>query len=113
MVSRARMCLNKVSFRSKGKAEEVAAVHNQRVYECPICFCWHCTSKENWRDEYVDAGEHKKQMAELERKLRTEFNERLKIKNSEITELKRINKNLRRGWDEPEQYQDNKEKTNG
>lgn len=95
MISRAKMCLNKVSFRSRGKAEAVALRFGQRVYECPICFCWHCTNKENWRDEFVDAEETRQKIAGLERKIislenkiRAEYNIVLREKNKEINALK-------------------------
>jgi hypothetical protein len=57
------------------------------VYECPICFCWHCTSKENWRDEFVDAEKARKQLVQLESTLRNEFNKTLKEKNKRISDL--------------------------
>lgn len=106
MASRAQMCTKKVSFRSRGKAEAVAKQFGQRVYECPVCFCWHCTNKENWRDEFVDEEQVRKQLADLERRLRTEYNEILRKKNSLITELQRKIKTLRRGRDEEDSEQD-------
>lgn len=97
------MCLNKCSFFTKKKAQEYAEPYGQRVYECPICFCWHCTSKEHWKAEYVDGEYHKQEMANSERKLRTEYNERLAEKNREITKLKLKIKRLKNGHDdEPE-----------
>jgi len=97
------MCLSKVSFRSKEKAQAVAAMHSQKVYECPICFCWHCTSKENWRNEYVDYQWHKKEMSEIERKLRTEYNALLAKKNRRISELDCQVKRLKMGYDDEQQ----------
>lgn len=97
---RTQMCSKKVSFRSRGKAEAIALQFGQRVYECPICFCWHCTNKADWRNEYIDEDEVKRRMADLERRLRTEYNERLRKKNSRILELERENKNLRRGYND-------------
>lgn len=46
-------CGKKVSFTHRAKAEKVAKKHGQTVYECPVCFCYHCTSKEDWRSEFV------------------------------------------------------------
>lgn len=100
MTSRKSMCLNKVSFRTKEKAEEAAARWGQRVYECPVCFCWHCTSLENWKYEFIAQEECEKRMRTLECNLRREFNEKLRQKNSEITELTLMVKKLKRGEDE-------------
>lgn len=57
--SKAKMCKNKRSFHNKVAAEKVAERFGQRVYECPICFCFHCTSKENWQDEFLFADDAK------------------------------------------------------
>jgi hypothetical protein len=27
--------------------------HNKNVYECPCCFCFHLTSRDNWKEEFV------------------------------------------------------------
>lgn len=95
MTSRARMCQSKASFWSKERAEKSAAKFGQRVYECPVCFCWHCTSLENWRDEFVDADTAKRKLAALEVTLRTEFNAKRKTLNARINELEKANKDLR------------------
>src|SRR4051812_48359613 len=97
MVSRSKMCAKKGTFYSRQRAEASAAKWGQRVYECPICFCWHCTSKENWREEYVDAEKARIQMIQLESTLRNEFNKILKAKNLRISELERA---LSRATDE-------------
>ena len=47
------MCKGKVSFQNIGAAKATAREYNQRVYECPVCFCYHCTSLEDWKDEFV------------------------------------------------------------
>lgn len=39
------MCDKKRSFETEARANKFARRFNQRVYECPICFCWHCTSQ--------------------------------------------------------------------
>lgn len=100
MSARTKMCTNKVSFRCKEKAEAVAKQFGQRVYECPVCFCWHCTNKENWREEYVDADYMKQQMIYLERRMRNEMNSKLHEKNVQISALHREIKNLRIGHTE-------------
>ncbi|HZZ82019.1 MAG TPA: hypothetical protein VFE62_26200 [Gemmataceae bacterium] len=87
MSAKKKMCGDKSTFYSKQRAVAHAAKYGQRVYECPICFCWHCTSKSNWRHEYVDAAQAKKDMQTLERKLRTEYNTILNKKNRRINEL--------------------------
>ena len=89
MASKAKMCRNKDSFYSRSRAEASAARWGQRVYECPICFCWHCTSKENWQDEFVDSEYARKRLVQLEATLRNEFNRTLKEKNLRISELER------------------------
>lgn len=66
-VRRAKMCKNKVSFTNKAAAIRAAERHNQNVYECPICFCFHCTSRQDWRDEFVPIEKFHNVMRELER----------------------------------------------
>jgi len=89
MSARSKMCEKKGSFYSRARAEKSAAKWGQRVYECPICFCWHCTSKDNWQEEFVDAEKARKQLVQLESTLRNEFNKKLKEKNLRIMELER------------------------
>lgn len=48
-----KMCKQKVSFTNMKAALKVAEKHKQNVYECPICFCFHCTSHQNWMDDFV------------------------------------------------------------
>lgn len=103
MSSRKKMCLNKVSFFTKKKAQAVAEVHSQRVYECPICFCWHCTSKEDWKSEYVDAEYHKKELLKARRELRTEYNQLLSEKNRKINKLELKIKRLKMGYDDEDE----------
>ena len=87
-----RMCGPKLSFRTREKAEEVASKHGQRVYECPVCFCFHCTSKENWRDEFFT-----KHMVDIEiMNVRTELNKKIKMKNIEIMNLRKQLKALKK-----------------
>jgi hypothetical protein len=40
------MCDKKRAYQTEHAANRAAARHDQRVYECPVCFCWHLTSKE-------------------------------------------------------------------
>lgn len=87
MNSRKKVCGSKDSFWSRARAESIAERYGQRVYECPICFCWHCTSKENWRDEFIEADKARKQLVQLEATLRNEFNRKLREKNLRINEL--------------------------
>lgn len=89
MVNKSKMCTRKVSFRTKRKAEAVALRYNQRVYECPICFCWHTTNRDNWKSEFIGAEEHRIAMASLEQKIRTELNAKLKEKRKRIYELEK------------------------
>lgn len=96
MKSRTRMCGNKSTFYSQGRANKHADKYGQRVYECPICFCWHCTSKENWQEEFTDAEVAKRQLATLENKLRAEFNRKITAKNVQIMELQKENRHLKR-----------------
>ena len=43
------MCYGKVPFRRKISAQRVAKKFNQRVYLCPLCYCWHNTSTRDWK----------------------------------------------------------------
>lgn len=52
-VRRFKTCGKKRSFTSAASAKKVALIHNQSVYECPICFCFHTTSRKDWKDEFV------------------------------------------------------------
>lgn len=44
-----KMCLGKKSFRTKNKALEIASKFggDYGIYECPICHCYHITTKPN------------------------------------------------------------------
>ena len=86
-MSKLKMCSKKVSFNTKGKAEVVASKFNQRVYECPICFCWHTSSKENWKDEFVRREYHERCMAQLENTIRNELNARNKELGRMVADL--------------------------
>jgi hypothetical protein len=45
-----RMCGRKKAFETQSKANKAARLYNQYVYQCPICFCWHLTKKEQVDD---------------------------------------------------------------
>jgi len=47
VLSRKKMCYDKKSYTTKRGAELAATYWNLRVYDCPICFCFHTTSKDN------------------------------------------------------------------
>lgn len=79
------MCGKKATFTTKGKAEQVAAKFGQRVYECPVCFCWHATSKENWKYEYVTRVFMEQEIV----KVRTELNEKNRKLSQEIFSLQK------------------------
>lgn len=40
-----RMCDRKKMYPTESKANKQAKKHGHRSYYCPICFCWHVTSK--------------------------------------------------------------------
>lgn len=40
------MCFTKKSYFNKPAANKAAEKYGLRVYSCPICYCWHTTSKE-------------------------------------------------------------------
>lgn len=89
--SKTKMCKNKASFRSRERAEQVANNFGQRVYECPICFCFHCTSKENWQDEFLFADDAKTILQML-----MDDHERREAKlRNRITQLENEIKNLK------------------
>lgn len=46
---RDRMCRRKRSFVTLGDANKVADKFGQRVYLCPFCRLWHCTSQQPMR----------------------------------------------------------------
>ena len=52
-IRRNKMCNDKAIFMSVSAAAKVAEKFNQNVYECPICFCFHTTSKKDWKQEFV------------------------------------------------------------
>lgn len=68
-INRVKMCQNKVSFTNKATAIAKAEKYNQNVYECPICFCWHCTSREDWKDEFVTVEKYQSLIQHHERLL--------------------------------------------
>ncbi len=88
-VRKAKMCKSKLSFRTKAVASKVAAKHGQTVYECPICFCFHCTSKTSWRDEFVGIEEYNKAVRELE-EYRTKYKKERQRLGDEISKLHTI-----------------------
>lgn len=67
---RAKMCKNKTSFTSKGAALRVTEKYGQRVYECPVCFCFHCTSKSDWKEEFVPIEKYQNLNREYEKTLK-------------------------------------------
>lgn len=58
-VRRIKMCAGKVSFTNKNAALKVANKFDQTVYECPVCFCFHCTNLQNWREEFVPIAKYR------------------------------------------------------
>lgn len=48
------MCGDKLAFPTRNSAEKHAIKYDQYVYNCPVCFTWHCTSQKDWRINYVD-----------------------------------------------------------
>lgn len=94
---REKMCGKKASFQTKKAAELRASLFNQRVYECPICFCWHCTSKEDWRSEYYTESDVEKKVndakAEANKKIKT-LNTSMNYLKKEIAELRKENNKL-------------------
>lgn len=53
-----RMCGRKYAYPTEKSARKNAENFGQRVYKCPVCFCWHCTSLENWKHEYITVTKH-------------------------------------------------------
>lgn len=90
-INRIKMCKDKVSFTNEKAARKVAKLHDQRVYECPVCFCFHCTSSDNWKGEYVTRKEYEIVMTELIRKRKKVAALGLMVqeKDQRINELKR------------------------
>lgn len=97
-----RNCYKKCSFRTQAKAQAVADKYDQRDYRCPICFCWHCTSLENWRDEFVSIEKYQSVHKEMEKAKDTarKENERRKRLSVKINELERVIKRLKKQKEE-------------
>lgn len=53
------MCGNKVPFPTRKSAQRVADKYEQRVYNCPVCHCYHTTSKQDWKEEYIHESQLK------------------------------------------------------
>jgi len=89
-----RTCGKKIAFRTIRVAQKHAEAFEQNVYKCPVCFCYHCTSEDNWRQDLYS----KAQMQQMETNIRTEvnakFKDKLKEKNIKITELEKTIKDL-------------------
>lgn len=66
-VKRITGCKGKVSFTNVAAAKRAAEKHGQRVYECPVCYCWHCTSKPDWKDEFLPIEKYRNVLKENER----------------------------------------------
>lgn len=81
------MCGTKQSFRSRGAAEKIATKFNQRIYECPICFCWHCTKSQDWHDEFVRKDYMEKRLTQQESTIRGEMNSTIRALRFRIAEL--------------------------
>lgn len=92
---RKAMCGKKASFTNKGKADAIAAKFGQRVYECPICFCYHTTSKENWKDEYVTKEYMDRTLGQQENKIRAELNEKNRNLTNQVFDLHKRIKQLK------------------
>lgn len=96
MQTRNKMCARKVSFRTKSVAQKVATKFNQRVYECPICFCFHTTNRENWKDEFVWRSEMELALKQQENKIRQPLNDKIRALNAKISTLeKELKKTLK------------------
>ena len=40
-----RMCGRKKPFYTQSKANKFARHRNMNVYECPVCHCWHVSTR--------------------------------------------------------------------
>ena len=89
LINRSKMCYKKASFQTEKAAVKVAKEHNQNVYECPICFCWHCTSQENWQLEFIPIDKYNEILEQLE-KLKTKHLEHKKNAGKTIFDLQQL-----------------------
>lgn len=95
-VTRIKMCKGKLSFHTISAAKKIAIKYDQRVYECPICFCYHTTSLEDWRQEFFRKEEVEKKLLEQKTLINNinQENASLKAKNSnyikKIEELQKV-----------------------
>lgn len=90
---RQKMCAKKMAFRTEGAALRVAEKFEHRVYECPICFCWHTTSKKDgFHGDMLDWA-----IRRAEQTVRAELKKKVKELNLKISELQKENSDLRRG----------------
>lgn len=85
MSRRRKACVGKVAFHTYRTALCVAEKYNQTVYECPVCFCYHCTSLQNWRDEFVPVQKHQNVVKQLDAAIE---------KLSKLQGMKKINGDL-------------------
>lgn len=79
--NREKTCGNKVSFHTISKAVEVATKHNQNVYECPCCYCFHLTTRDDWYDEFISYEVYDKMRKEFIANQENLNNARKKIEN--------------------------------
>ena len=94
-INRIKMCKGKVSFTNAGAAKRVAEKHGQRVYECPVCFCFHCTSKADWRDEFVPIEQYRLIVQKLE-DLQKKYKEKTCRLGGEISNKNHIIKEMKK-----------------
>lgn len=100
-VNKIKMCKNKNSFQTIGAAKAAAKKFGQRVYECPVCFCYHCTSLDDWRSEFVTIEKHEelvKQngfLVESAQKWQAKKDRYAEVINSQMQAIRQRNKKSR------------------
>lgn len=82
--NRTKTCGDKVSFYTVTKAIEVAKKHKQNVYECPCCYCFHLTNRDDWHEEFISYEVYDKMRKEFISNQENLNNARKKIETQAI-----------------------------
>lgn len=89
MINRVKMCYNKKSFRTLKEAQKNADKWNLRVYECPICYCFHTSSQEA-PPEFVTKEEMQNRLLEQEKKIHTAYKSMIKKYQEKCRDNKKL-----------------------
>lgn len=77
-ITRVKMCKRKMSFYTAKAAQRIADRNGHRVYECPICFTFHITSKPPFDPLFIAIEEHQRIVSDLNKRLESN---KIKMRN--------------------------------